>query len=786
MVDKQYSAKDIKVLEGLKAVRKRPAMYIGTTGESGLHHLVYEVVDNCIDEVLAGFCKNISVIVRRDGTVTVIDDGRGIPVDKHEKLKIPAVEVIMTKLHAGGKFDNKAYKVSGGLHGVGVSVVNALSEWLEVEINRDGKTYQQRYERGKVVTKLKVKGDTKDRGTVVTFKPDPEIFTEIVKFNFDTLSNRLRELAFLNAGIDINIIDEETDKSHTFCYQGGIVSFVKYLNKGKEPLHSQPIYIEKEEHDIQVEIAIEYNSGYAENIFSFANNINTREGGTHLSGFKSAVTLVLNNYIKKDLKQDMQLSGNDAREGMTAVVSVKLPEPQFEGQTKMKLGNSEVKGMVTSIVNERLGAFLEENPSIAKKIVSKAVDASRAREAAQKARELTRRKSALDVSTLPGKLADCIEKDPALCEIYLVEGDSAGGSAKQGRDRNFQAILPLKGKIINVEKARLDKVLKNDEIRAIITALGCGVEEDFDISKLRYHKTIIMTDSDVDGAHIRTLILTFLYRQMKQVLEAGNVYIAQPPLYRVSAKKKGKYLQNEEELINYLLKRGVKDTIIKKKDDKDFIIEKEDEIKEMMKMVENYKSLINRVRNKGITIEEIKKYDAGKLPLYKVTDEDGKEIIIFEEQELKILKQDFFKEVKEEIVTEEEGLQITDLWELKPIFGIRKKLGEKNINPDEGKYTVVLSEDNEVEAEDIYAVLELIKEKGRKGVAIQRYKGLGEMNPQQLWETTMDPENRRLLKVRLDDAIEADKIFTTLMGDKVEPRRKFIENHAKEVRNLDI
>jgi DNA gyrase subunit B len=783
---KKYSAKDIKVLEGLKAVRKRPAMYIGSTGEPGLHHLVYEVVDNGIDEVLAGFAKNISVTVKSDGSVQVIDDGRGIPVDTHEKYKIPAVEVIMTKLHAGGKFDNSAYKVSGGLHGVGVSCVNALSEWLEVEISRDGKVYHQRYEQGDPVTKLKKIGDTDDKGTKVTFMPDPEIFTETTKFNFDTLSRRLRELAFLNAGTNIDITDEEEDKTHSFCYEGGIVSFVKYLNKGKQPLHDQPIFFQKEEDKIVVEIAMEYNDGYAENLFSFANNINTKEGGTHLSGFKSALTLVINNYIKNSMKENTTISGNDVREGLTAVISVKLPEPQFEGQTKTKLGNSEVKGMVQSIVNEKLSSFFEENPAIARKVVSKVIDASRAREAARKARELTRRKGALDVTTLPGKLADCIEKEAPACEIYLVEGDSAGGSAKLGRDRNFQAILPLKGKILNVEKARLDKVLKNDEIRTIITALGCGVDEEFDIEKLRYHKTIIMTDSDVDGAHIRTLLLTFFYRQMPELLEGGYVYIAQPPLYGVKSGKKIKYIPKDDQLTDFLFTRGIKEIKIERDGKESFTLDNEKEIKEILSLVEKYKSLLARFINKGFTEEDVNTMDNGQLPLYKVLNKDGEEKILYSEQELKHMKQDFFNVEHEEVVTEEEGLKIVDLWELKPMFGIRKKLDEKNITLKDGKYKISWKESEAQESENLYDILEMVKNKGRKGVNIQRYKGLGEMNPHQLWETTMDPENRKLLKVKLEDAVEADKVFTTLMGDKVEPRKNFIQQHARNVKNLDV
>ncbi|MFH1416357.1 MAG: DNA topoisomerase (ATP-hydrolyzing) subunit B [Elusimicrobiota bacterium] len=786
MNENGYSAKDIKVLEGLKAVRKRPAMYIGTTAEEGLNHLVYEVVDNSIDEVLAGYCKTISVILKADGSVSVTDDGRGIPVDMHDKFKISAVEVIMTKLHAGGKFDNKSYKVSGGLHGVGVSVVNALSEWLEVEVARDGKLYHQRYERGNPVAKLKNKGKTSDQGTKVTFKPDPEIFTETQKFNFDTISNRLRELAFLNAGTDIDITGEEEDKTHTFCYQGGIVSFVKYLNKGKEPLHTQPIYFEKEEDKIKVEIAMEYNSGYSTNLFSFANNINTREGGTHLSGFKAAITLVINNYIKKEMKENIQLSGDDVREGLTAVISVKLTDPQFEGQTKTKLGNSQVKGIVQAIVNEKIGSYMEENPAIARKIASKVVGASRAREAAKKARELTRRKGALDITMLPGKLADCIEKDPALCELYLVEGDSAGGSAKLGRNRNNQAILPLKGKIINVEKARLDKVLKNDEIRTIITALGCGIAEEFNLSKLRYHKTIIMTDSDVDGAHIRTLLLTFFYRQMPKLMEEGHIYIAQPPLYGIKTGKKLIYIEKEEHLSKYLIKRGIKGVqVVTGKDKKKMLID-ETNGKEILRLIERYRSLLGRINNKGFGEEDIDKIDPDKVPLYKIVEKDGSEKIIYTEEELKHTKQDFFNEMAEEVVTEEEGLKIVDLWEIKPILGLKKEIDNKGIDIKDGDYFISWEDGELKQTANLFELLDLIKDKGRKGITIQRYKGLGEMNPDQLWITTMDPENRNMLKVKLDDAVEADKIFTTLMGDKVEPRREFIEMHARDVQNLDI
>jgi DNA gyrase subunit B len=630
-----YDETQIQVLEGLEAVRRRPGMYIGTTGPRGLHHLVFEVVDNSIDEALAGFCENILVKIGEDNSIAVTDDGRGIPVGEHPQIKRPAVEVVLTLLHAGGKFGGEGYKVSGGLHGVGVSVVNALSEWLEVEVHRDGQVYHQRFERGKPVTGLTVRGKTKKTGTTVAFLPDREIF-ESVDFQHETLSARLRELAFLNKGIKITLVDQRQtpEISETFKYDGGIKSFVDYLNKNKEPLHKKVIYIEQEkEEKCSVEIALQYHDGYNDMICSFANNIRTQEGGTHELGFKTSLTRLLNDYARKLnlLKEnENNVSGEDIREGLTAVISVKLMEPQFEGQTKTKLGNSEMRGIVDSFLYEELGAFFEQNPSVARKVIEKAISAARAREAARKARELARRKSALEVTSLPGKLADCVSRDPAVSELYLVEGDSAGGSAKQGRERRFQAILPLRGKIINVEKARLDKILANEEIRTIITALGTGVGEDFEISRARYHKIIIMTDADVDGSHIRTLLLTFFYRYMQRLIEAGYVYIAQPPLYLVKKQQKQYYLYTDAQL-------------------------------------------------------------------------------------------------------------------------------EK-----------------------------LLKEIGRQGISLQRYKGLGEMNPEQLWSTTMDPEQRTILKVTMEDAIRADEIFTILMGDKVEPRREFIEKNALDVRNLDI
>ena len=625
-----YEAKDIQVLAGLSAVRKRPAMYIGSTDVKGLHHLVYEAVDNSIDEALAGFCNKISVVIHKDGFVTVSDNGRGIPVDMHPKLNKPAVEVVMTRLHAGGKFDKKVYKVSGGLHGVGISVTNALSKELIVEVKRNGKVYMQKYQYGKPVTELKVIGDTgsKDTGTTVKFLPDDQIFST-TEFSFDVLSSRLRELAFLNKGIMIAIEDERDGKKHEFQYEGGIVSFVEHLNKNKNPLH-KVIYFSKGKNGVQFECAFQYNDGYQENVFSFANTINTHEGGTHLIGFKTALTRVINNYMEKNKSKGMRVTSEDTREGLTAVISIKVPEPQFEGQTKTKLGNSEIKGLVDSIVNETFASLMEENPQIAKAIVFKCTNAAEAREAAQRARELTRRKGALNHGSLPGKLADCSEKDPAKCELFIVEGDSAGGSAKQGRNREFQAVLPLRGKILNVEKARLNKVFENEEITTMVTAIGTSIGEEFDISKARYHKLIIMTDADVDGSHIRTLLLTFFYRHMLPLIEAGYIYIAQPPLYKVTKGKITKYVYNDGEL--------------------------------------------------------------------------------------------------------------------------EKLLGEI----------------------------------GRDDISMQRYKGLGEMNPQQLWETTMDSSDRTILQVALEDAVEADKMFTLLMGDEVEPRRKFIEMHAKEVVNLDV
>ena len=804
-----YTADKIQVLEGLESVQKRPAMYIGSTGPAGLHHLVEEAVDNSIDEVLAGYCKNIDVTIRQDNSVCVMDDGRGIPVDIHPEEKKPAVEVIMTKLFAGAKFDKKVYKAAGGLHGVGISVVNALSEWLEVEVYRDGKIYRQSYHRGKPDYDLKVVGPTDDQGTKVSFKPDPKVFTETVSFNFDVLSNRLRELAFLNPGTTINIYDEREDKHHTFCYEGGISSFVRYLNANKNVLHKDPIYFARGKEGIGIEIALQYNDTYVENIFTFANNINTREGGTHLIGFKSSLTRVINDYIKRNIAlkdREVTLSGEDVREGLTAVISVKLPEPQFEGQTKTRLGNSELKGIVESVVGECLSAFLEENPPVANKIVEKSITAKRAREAARKARELTRRKGALDSASLPGKLADCIERDASLCELYIVEGDSAGGSAKQGRDRTFQAILPLKGKILNVEKSRLDKALSNEEIRTIIAAVGSGIgEEEFDLNRVRYHKIIIMTDADVDGAHIRTLLLTFFYRQMRLLIEKGYVYIAQPPLYRVKKGSHEMYLGDEDELNRYLLRQGMQGVRLSKLEAGKEVLEYEEEkVTQILEGLMELEGLLKKAKKKGISWGDfVEMNKSGRFPLYSVTGSGGegsslREKYLYSEKELKSFRKEHLEKQKSKTkgkasLVEEKGPEIKDLWELRKIAKVVTDLEKTGL--DISRYGKGSSKQaiNRIKCDgaqfDVHSfdeMLEVIKKLGSKGVNIQRYKGLGEMNPNQLWETTMDPKKRTLLQVQLEDAVEADRIFTALMGDKVELRKNFIEAHAPEVRNLDI
>ncbi|HLD30574.1 MAG TPA: DNA topoisomerase (ATP-hydrolyzing) subunit B [bacterium] len=785
-----YKAEDIKVLEGLQAVRKRPAMYIGSTGPEGLHHLVYEVVDNSIDEALAGFCDQVHVTVHPDNSVSVVDNGRGIPVEMHPQEKKSALEVVMTKLHAGGKFDNKSYKVSGGLHGVGVSVVNALSAWLEVEVYRDGFAWNQRYENGGVPAAPVKKGSAAAKnGTKVTFLADKEIFLEGIEFNFETLSNRLRELAFLNPGVTIVINDERADKEHTFCYKGGLRALVEYLSKNKNVLHVQPVYFKKEKDGIEVEVAMQYNDSYQETLFTYVNNINTREGGTHLIGFKSALTRVINDYIKRNAAEKLKefsVSGDDVREGLTAVISVKVPQPQFEGQTKMKLGNSEVKGLVETVTGEELGAFLEQNPKVAAQIIDKVLNAFQAREAARKARELVRRKGALDVGSLPGKLADCQIEDPAVAELYLVEGDSAGGSAKQARDRRNQAILPLKGKIMNVEKARENKFLSNDEIRTMITAIGAGIGTEFNLPKVRYHKIIIMTDADVDGAHIRTLLLTLFFRQMRPLIEQGYLFIAQPPLYKVKRGNEEKYLLNDEELKQYVLsgfKNKFKIMQIEGKKKKEWNEEKSYTI---INSVVKAESLLGKLEKKGVEWKEIGKFKKqDKFPLYR-----HKDRYLYTEEEEEQLRKELVEKSKQELVETQspEEMEIIDLWEIKELMGVIKELEKEELvlnGASEAVYHVLTKEDL-VEVKDVFGLMKKIEELAKKGISVQRYKGLGEMNPEQLWETTMSPHKRTLLQVKLEDVVEAEHIFTTLMGDNVEPRKDFIISHALKVKNLDI
>jgi DNA gyrase subunit B len=794
-----YGAEEIKILKGLDAVRKRPAMYIGSTGPEGLHHLVYEVVDNSVDEALAGYCKNIEVIIHHDGSCTVIDDGRGIPTEVHpgDPEGRTAAEIVLTELHAGGKFESKAYKISGGLHGVGVSVVNALSEWLELEIRQNGMVYQQSYERGKPKGPLSVIGKTKTRGTKITFKPDPEIF-ETIDFNADTLTQRLRELAFLNKGLQIVLKDERTGRREVFNYKGGIISFVEHLNKNKTPIHPKPIYIEGEKEDIIIEIALQYNDGYAETIYTFANNINTREGGTHLIGFKSALTRTVNSYgLKSGLLKEGKdsLTGDDVREGLTAVVSVKLPNPQFEGQTKMKLGNTEVKGIVESIVNDKLSAYFEENPSVAKRIVEKALQAARAREAARKAKELTRRKGLLEDTTLPGKLADCSEKDPALSELFIVEGDSAGGSAKQARDRRYQAILPLRGKILNVEKARFDKMLSSEEIKVLITALGTGIgPEDFDISKIRYHKIILMTDADVDGAHIRTLLLTFFFRQMPQVIEQGYLYIAQPPLYRVKRGKQEFYVQTDAELQDMLFKIIESEIDIETNGrlvDPKELTRKLRTLQSFLKLLDWFKErrkdpeILWFLLKEDISKETLKAKGRLKEVISKlrqvIPDAQSSEIEQDEEHGgymVKIKRHTYRMAIDFELFNSPEYKELEALYKSREDFVPPYKIILKQKQEGLASQRLEFKTDREL----IDYVLGLSK----KGLTIQRYKGLGEMNPGQLWDTTMNPEKRSLLKVTVEDSVKADEIFTILMGDQVEPRKEFIMKHALEVRNLDI
>jgi DNA gyrase subunit B len=790
----EYDAGAIRVLEGLEAVRVRPAMYIGSTAEAGLHHLVYEVVDNSVDEALAGYCTEINVTIHIDNSVTVVDNGRGIPVGPHPTVPgMDAAEVVLTKLHAGGKFDKKSYKVSGGLHGVGVSVVNALSETLEVEIWRDKKVYRQSYGRGTPQGPLENTGVTDKRGTKIRFKPDGTIF-ETTAFSFDTLSQRLRELSFLNRGILIVLEDERDGKKNRFQYEGGIASFVEHLNRNKETLHPRPILIEGVRDGVQVEIALQWNDGYAENIYSFANNINTHDGGTHLVGFKSALTRSLNNYatssgLGKDMGEPLQ--GEDAREGLCAVISVKVPNPQFEGQTKGKLGNSEVKGIVESLMGDRLSAFLEETPPVARRIVFKVLEAARAREAARKARDLTRRKGALDGAGLPGKLAECQERNPEKSELYLVEGDSAGGSAKQGRDRQFQAILPLRGKILNVEKARLDKTLASEEIRNIITALGTGVgADDFDATKLRYHRIIIMCDADVDGSHIRTLLLTFFYRQMKELIERGHLYIAQPPLYKAKVGKTERYLKDDHELNAFLMERAVEKRKVRLAGGQE--IEGPRLIRLLDRMV-GYSKLLAMVEKKGTPRSLVELLLKGQVKdaeaftdmprlqeLIRPLRTAGADVVLEKDEEHGVF------EIALQVGTDGQTRQVRvgDEFVGSPEYKALYSAYEEFRDLDQGPLAVVDGGETPVPSRE--ALLTLFLAEGQRGVSIQRYKGLGEMNAEQLWESTMDPATRRLLQVRLEDEEVAENIFTTLMGDAVEPRRIFIEENALNVRNLDI
>ncbi len=789
-----YSASAIKVLEGLEAVRKRPAMYIGNTASEGLHHLVYEVVDNSIDEALAGYCDFIDVQILQDESIVVVDNGRGIPVDVHETEGIPALELVMTRLHAGGKFDNKTYTVSGGLHGVGVSVVNALSEFLEVEVYRNGKIYTQRFEHGQKVTELKILGETKRRGTRIHFRPDPSIFSDI-HFDFEVLASRMRELSFLTRGVKIRISDERTGKKKEFIYEGGIRSFVEYLNRNREVIHPEPIYISGEKNKVIAEIAFQYNNSYKENIFTFANNINTKEGGTHLIGFKSALTRSINQYLQgsqfaRSFKG--KLTGDDVREGLTAVISVKLPDPQFEGQTKTKLGNSEVKGYVENLVNEGLSAFFEENPNVIKAILAKVIDAARAREAARKAKELARRKGVLSDHSLPGKLADCQERDPARSEIFIVEGDSAGGSAKQGRDRRFQAILPLKGKILNVEKARFDKMLSSEEIRTMISALGTGIgDKDFNIESLRYHKVIIMTDADVDGSHIRTLLLTFFFRQMAQIIERGYLYVAQPPLYRIVDGKQERYLRDEDEFNEFVLRRVSSKGSVGLDNGRQYQgIQLISLLRGLIKFYESVDRLVRKgyarsflERLARLGLDERRKFKDKEFMgrLLRDLQREG-----FEISEIKVREEDGYHEFKVYSgpgVTHDFWVD----WEFISSPELRQVISMAPIYKDLTTRPFIVSFDGEKRVlEEPEELVNLLLDKGKKGLTIQRYKGLGEMNPEQLWATTMDPDRRHLLQVRIEDAVEADEIFTILMGDKVEPRRAFIQNNALEVRELDI
>ncbi len=821
--ENQYDASSITVLEGLQAVRERPSMYIGDTASNGLHQLVYEVVDNSIDEALAGFCSEITITLHKDHSVSVEDNGRGIPVGKHEKESqkqgrdVTALEVVLTILHAGGKFDKNTYKVSGGLHGVGVSCVNALSKKFHVEVRQGGEVYEMDFSKGKPLHHLKMIGETQVTGTKVTFLADDSIFSVTV-YDYDILLKRFRELAFLNRGITIHFFDDrgEGRVAHTFSYEGGVVSFVSYLNEHKVVVFPKPIYIKgvKELHDgpVEFEVAMQRNDTYTENLFSYVNNIATRQGGTHVSGFSTALTRVFNQYIKSNnlLKSDkINITGEDIREGMTAVISVKVPNPQFEGQTKQKLGNGDVGSLVQQIVGEEMTTFLGENPAIARMIVDKAVLSAQAREAARKARELTLRKTALDGARLPGKLTDCQEKDPALCEIYIVEGDSAGGSAKSGRDRRYQAILPIRGKILNVEKARLEKILQNQEVGAMVAAFGCGIGADnFNLEKLRYHKIIIMTDADVDGSHIRTLLLTFFYRHMPALVENNFIYIAQPPLYRVTRKKISRYIHSEKEMDEYLLKLGISDVNLRIAAHSEFL--GKEQVEELLHAIREVEAFIGSIERKGVPFREFLqvKDDSGRFPRFQVTFGETTKFVYSEEEFVEIRKADEeiqrnqHEQTISSIPKEEQTAEMLEfrlkpvpfleLFEQERLDKLRDRLASYSLTFDQyvradGKLFDVVNEDGvEMPIYTLREGIDSLRANGRKGIEIQRYKGLGEMNADQLWETTMDPAHRTLLRVTLPDAIAADHMFTMLMGEEVPPRRAFIEQHALSVKNLDI
>ncbi len=822
--EKAYDASSITVLEGLQAVRERPGMYIGDTGANGLHQLIYEVVDNCIDEAMAGHCDKVLVTLEKGGAITVEDNGRGIPIGKHEKeskkqgREVTAVEVVMTILHAGGKFDKDTYKVSGGLHGVGVSCVNALSKDMSVFVHKDGTEYVISFSRGKVVSPLKKVGASTKRGTAVRFYPDETIFS-VTNVDYETIHNRLRELAFLNRNLEIVFKDERNTEHDevSFNYEGGIVSFVQYINETKTPLFPDPIHISgrKELHDgpLEFEVAMQWNQSYTESVFSYVNNISTRQGGTHLTGFSTALTRVLNTYIKNHslLKNaKTTITGEDVREGMTAIISAKVPNPQFEGQTKQKLGNGDVGSAVQQIVGEEFTIFLEENPSVAKTIVEKAAIASQAREAARKARELTQRKSVLDGARLPGKLTDCSEKDPAKSEIYIVEGDSAGGSAKGGRDRRYQAILPIRGKILNVEKSRLQKVLQNTEVGSMISAFGCGIGKDgFNLEKLRYHKIILMTDADVDGSHIRTLLLTFLYRHMPALIENRYVYIAQPPLYRVSRKKVSKYIHSEREMDEYLLNLGISDIHLRMASHNNYL--EKSEAKSLLEGILRVEELISGLERKGVPFREFIRLrnEEGLFPKFQAMLKDEVIMVYSKEEFVQLREQDRedqkenFKEMLGPDLTEEDRTKKIEAFKAKPfpylelyeqelLDSVKSVLAEFSFTLDqyvkaEGKILDVIDEHGEeTPLYTLKEIIEFLRVNGRKGIEIQRYKGLGEMNADQLWDTTMDPDTRTLILVTINDAASADHMFSMLMGEEVKPRRAFIENHALSVKNLDI